>query len=198
MALCLLALGCASAQPAMQPETSTPPGESIAATGVSVAAMEDSVIAEIQTKGVHSRFVAAGIKPKSDELPCRVTLRPLPAAPAEMQGSIVGFAEDADGYLAGTWVRGPSLGPGFVVDTEQPEDRYCIPTSSSGLGSPHLMGIGSIHRYDGRVTLGGLKFIGEGSRSDRLTFAVLDSGYVYLRGKGRAVEPTGVEHKLGY
>ena len=47
--------------------------------------------------------------------------------------------------------------------------------------------------------LGEYKFISEGDRFNKLTFAVIqDQGYVYLRGKGKVISADGSEKLLGY
>jgi ankyrin repeat protein len=62
-----------------------------------------------------------------------------------------------------------------------------------------LSGVGSIHRFARTVKVGNYTFIGEGDRENRLTFLLLDEGYVYLRGKGRVIPPApGEEMKFGY
>lgn len=48
-----------------------------------------------------------------------------------------------------------------------------------------------IYGYDGEVDMGRYKFIGEGGKQNRLTFVLVDVGYVYLRGKGKVVFPDG-------
>lgn len=57
-----------------------------------------------------------------------------------------------------------------------------------------------IHRFRNRVsTTLGYVFIGEGDDLNLLTFVRLsDVGYVYLRGKGQVILPTGEVVKLGY
>lgn len=54
-----------------------------------------------------------------------------------------------------------------------------------------------IYRYAGEVRMGPYTFIGEGDKANRLTFAAIDSGYVYLRGKGKVVLPDGRTVSLG-
>ncbi len=54
-----------------------------------------------------------------------------------------------------------------------------------------------IYRYAGEVKMGPYTFIGEGDKTNRLTFAFIDSGYVYLRGKGKVVLPDGRTVSLG-
>jgi len=54
-----------------------------------------------------------------------------------------------------------------------------------------------IYRYDGAVDMGKYTFIGEGGQQNRLTFALVDIGYVYLRGKGKVVFPDGRTVSLG-
>ena len=57
-----------------------------------------------------------------------------------------------------------------------------------------------IHRFRGKVPIAsGYTFVGEGDNLNLLTFARLpDLGYVYLRGKGQVILPTGDVVKLGY
>lgn len=79
--------------------------------------------------------------------------------------------------------------------TEFPEDKILF----SMFGKPELWGKFSIHRYDGRIKYAdNYCFIGEGDIMNRLTFVLLDEGYVYVRGKGRVILPNKEEVELGY
>lgn len=53
---------------------------------------------------------------------------------------------------------------------------------------------GSVHRFKGTVKLGDTTFVGEGLRNSRLTFGLVPNhGYVYLRGKGKVIQPDSKE-----
>lgn len=66
------------------------------------------------------------------------------------------------------------------------EDRFAMDECAIG-----------IYRYDGEVKMGPYTFIGEGDKTNRLTFVFLDVGYVYLRGKGKVLLPNGQTVALG-
>jgi hypothetical protein len=163
----------------------------------SIPNLEDRLLTDIKDGGQADKFVIRSFKPKAGELVCRVTFRPIPPGEKRFSASIVDFAADEQGYLAGYWVKGPSLGPGFVIDTEWPADRYCIPVTGQGLQNTYLWGVGSIHRFDGTVTINDVTFSGTGHSLNRLTFVVLDRGYVYLRGDGCVKTSDGKKVKLG-
>ena len=88
-----------------------------------------------------------------------------------------------------------------VIRFQQPVEEFdgdnpLFGYSEEGLDFP--MGIESIHRYKGEFYFKGYTFIGEGDKDERLTFCILDVGYVYLRGKGIVRTKDGKERRFGY
>ncbi len=162
--------------------------------------LEDSIIEKIKKHGIKNRFIIRQIKPIKNAYVCRVTLKPYPEGELELLAKcrIVSRAFNKQGFLTAILVcRGPSIGPGFLVTTEYPADSY-YKLMSEDLKDFSLMGKGSIHRIDGKVKHGGYTFIGEGDQYNRLTFVLLNQGYIYVRGIGRVITPTGKTIKLGY
>lgn len=92
-------------------------------------------------------------------------------------------------------LKGTGLSSMVSMEMEFPKD--VIPVSMGFSSIP--FGEKSIHRFNGTVKLNGYTFINEGSKLNRLTFAVLkNTGYTYIRGKGRVLMKDGREIKLGY
>jgi hypothetical protein len=54
-----------------------------------------------------------------------------------------------------------------------------------------------VHRFDGSVRIHNYTFVSSGDKDNRLTFALMEQGYVYLRGKGKVVAPNGTATELG-
>ncbi|MFC1653134.1 ankyrin repeat domain-containing protein [Planctomycetota bacterium] len=84
----------------------------------------------------------------------------------------------------------------WSLNMEQPSDSIFQSNMRSA-----IFGNESIHRFHGEVKFDNVKlpaFIGDGNNSNRLTFLLLkDTGYVYMRGKGRVVFPDGRTVELG-
>lgn len=84
----------------------------------------------------------------------------------------------------------------WSLDMEQLFDE--IPQSNM---QSILFGHRSVHRFSGEVKFANTKlpvFIGDGDKSNRLTFLLLkDTGYIYMRGRGRVVFPDGRTVELG-
>lgn len=85
----------------------------------------------------------------------------------------------------------------WKLEMEQPSDRILQINMR-----PSIFGSGSIHRFSGEVKYDNIKlpsFVGTGDERNRLTFLLLkDTGYVYMRGKGRLVFPHGQTVELGF
>jgi hypothetical protein len=165
----------------------------------SASVNENEEITDIIMNGFTDHFFIREIIPAENDLPCRVTLKPVPEGTKEFQASIIDFVKDNQGYSAGMWMKGPSLcSYGFLIDTEFPNDKYCVPVSKDGLNSAYIKGEGSVHRFEGKIVFDNYTFIGEGDISDRLTFILLKEGYVYVRGKGTITDPEGKQMRFGY
>lgn len=133
--------------------------------------LESVIINEIKNNGVGNRLLVKDIMTRSNS-----------------SGSLT--IEGTDSDFVGLLMEFPSDG---------------IPISiSMGSGGPSIpFGDSSIHRFKGKVSFGGKNcsytFIGEGEKTNRLTFCLLNGiGYVYLRGKGKVIFDNGKEVKLGY
>lgn len=130
-----------------------------------VIQLENEAVLSIEQEGIGRRFTVEEFGPRSHVGPSRVTLS----------------QNDPDS---------------ISVDTEYPEDVI----ARKGNTVPDIWGRGSIHRFQGRVELKvesesdktkRFVFVGEGEKGNRLTFWVGDNSYVYLRGKGRVIMPSG-------
>lgn len=101
-------------------------------------------------------------------------------------------------YTDPTQLQGQTVTNVIFVQTEQPtRDLVDILTAPAGWEQRvgYTMGAeDSVHRFFGRIQVGDYTFIGEGDKSERLTFALLKGvGYVYLRGKGKLLLKSGEE-----
>ncbi len=126
---------------------------------------------EIKTNGLKNRFVIKEIMPEPGISRSSVTIKP-----------------QKDGMA--------------LYETEFPNDRLVFKRGGSfGIPEPSLFGEDSIHRINGKLTVGIGNYdsiVGEGDKLNRLTFCLLkDSGYVYLRGKGKVISKDGRDIKLG-
>jgi len=128
-------------------------------------------------------------------------LRVISTAGVGVLFSIPGFSPRG-GDTGSLTIRGihESGDPPWELAMEFPNDRipFSLGVGQSGTSIP--LAHGSVHRFDGAVRLiEGYRFIGEGERPYRLTFGIVkDQGYIYLRGKGRVITPSGEEVRLGY
>ncbi len=95
-------------------------------------------------------------------------------------------------------------GKGYMeLSMEFPRDQIPISIGMGGGGSNLPLASGSIHRFAGEEVKfevdGVYAFVGEGDKLNRLTFGLIkDSGYVYLRGKGKVILKDGKKIALGY
>jgi hypothetical protein len=153
-----------------------------------INAEEARILQALQRNGTGERLVISKIIPILGQLPCSVLLRPRRSSETNMNitwnSDANDFVAGEDGYLAGIWVRVPTFfgeKGNFIAEAEEMHDRYVM--TQPGF-KPLLFGEGSIHRFEGTVKLNGFLFRNTGKRFNRLTFAILKQGYVYLRGSG--------------
>ena len=154
--------------------------------GKALARIEDTMIAEIDSKGPGTRFVVkdlrpANVGPQGVGQSGRVTI--------SVQGQSVGFQmqtpKDAI-PMAGMGAVLP-MGPGSV-------HRF----DGSVAFKPYPQG-GMMFVDDKEAEAAGYRFVGKGDQYHRLTFYLTkEYGYVYLRGKGEVIPKSGGETtKLG-
>ncbi|MBN1273651.1 MAG: SPOR domain-containing protein [Candidatus Aminicenantes bacterium] len=132
-----------------------------------VIELENEAVRKIEQEGIRQRFTVEQFGPRKNVAPSRITLS---------QTNLDSIS----------------------VDTEYLEDNI----AQKGQLGPDIWGRGSIHRFMGRVELKvenadkkteRFVFISEGEKDNRLTFWVGNDAYVYLRGKGRVVMPSGTQ-----
>ncbi len=157
---------------------------------------EDSIIQLLREGNLRDHFVITTIKPQSTAFSWfRGTLKEVVTPDGPFASEIVYVRE----FPADPEALHPTGGP-WKVFHGIIEDRRGgrLTFGEKGLPQEFFTSKNAIHRYDGRVEReDGYTFIGEGDKWNRLTFAVLDTGYVYVRGIGRVVLPDGKEVTLG-
>lgn len=131
--------------------------------------LEVVIIDEIKRKGVGSRFIVKEYMPRPDK-----------------SGSITLMEEPEHIRFL----------PEFPGDMKE-----LFFDGKTGMFSPPS-GYDSVHRFVGKIEfkIGNVyAFIGEGDKLNRLTFALIQNiGYIYVRGKGKAILKEGTEIKFGY
>jgi hypothetical protein len=165
--------------------------------------LEETIVADIKSKGIEKRFFIAKIKPKGMKLAGRFSMKARPSQITSASARILDLVPDDKGHLLAQKCSGPFVLGDILIETEFEEDTFFVSADEafeqgSADFSTLIYGQGSIHRFDGKVKRDGYTFLGEGQKFDRLTFVLIDQGYVYVRGKGRVISPEGKEAKLGY
>ena len=124
---------------------------------LTIPQLEQKLLNEILINGVGNRLLIVDFRPQKDMSPCSITI-----------------TGDSSGYVS--------------IETEYSEDRITLSVDPyTGRSTSNIWGKGSIHRFSGTVVSGQYVFIGEGEKDQRLTFAVIEQGYVYLRGNGKVL-----------
>jgi ankyrin repeat protein len=109
-------------------------------------------------------------------------------------GGFTGFARYSDQSELGGW----QVTNGVFVQAQDPRrdllDILFAPPGWEQRAGKTMGAEDSVHRFSGQAKVGDYTFIGEGDKSERLTFALVKGvGYVYLRGKGRVRLKNGQE-----
>lgn len=148
-------------------------------TDKAVVKAEELLIDEIKNKGAGTRYVIEEFEAEPNT----------PSSKTTFQRKIITDAEGKTVIL-----------PGVEFITEFPNDQF--PLSLDLPVQPKIFGDGSIHRFNGEISMNRGKYqaiVGEGDRLNRLTFGLFkEVGYVYVRGKGKLLLKDGSEIKLGY
>lgn len=105
----------------------------------------------------------------------------------------------SEGISGSLTLKGTGLSSIISMKMEFPNDAIPVSMGSMSMGRSIPFGENSIHRFIGTIEIYGYTFHSEGSKLNRLTFAVLqDIGYTYIRGKGKVVMKDGKEITFGY
>ena len=175
-----------------------------------VPAMEKKLVEEVIRNGPGDRLVIAEFRPGMKDPPMSATVE----AGKDSSYVILRLEFPRDAAMVTSGVPPDGLGltispsgeigfRGFMVhSTEQRSERgnsasvpasgllqlLLAPARRTAPQTPTIGTAGSVHRFFGTVEVAGYRFVGEGDKSERLTFGLIDGvGYVYLRGRGKVV-----------